>query len=84
MANDTSNFIFNVLALEDILVALTREIRDGPCFLYLKFSWIGVRIVLRFSVLIARKLSYVLTYYILFDTCTNMYIRSDSMKPKLY
>ena len=33
---------FNVLALENILVALTREIGDGPCFLYIKFSWIGV------------------------------------------
>ena len=32
----------NVLALENILVALTREIGDGPCFLYIKFSWIGV------------------------------------------
>ena len=35
-------FLFNVLALENILVALTREIGDGPCFLYIKFSWIGV------------------------------------------
>ena len=35
-------FFFNVLALENILVALTREIGDGPCFLYIKFSWIGV------------------------------------------
>ena len=34
--------IFNVLALENILVALTRKIGDGPCFLYIKFSWIGV------------------------------------------
>ena len=34
---------FNVLALENILVAQTREIGDGPCFLYIKFSWIGVR-----------------------------------------
>jgi hypothetical protein len=42
MANDRSNFFFNVLALENILVALTREIGDGPCFLYIKFSWIGV------------------------------------------
>ena len=33
---------FNVLALENILVALTREIGDGPCFLYIEFSWIGV------------------------------------------
>ena len=32
----------NVLALENILVALTREIGDGPCFLYIEFSWIGV------------------------------------------
>ena len=31
----------NVLALENILVALTREIGDGP-FLNIKFSWIGV------------------------------------------
>ncbi len=36
------NFFFNVLALENILVALTIEIGDGPCFLYIKFSWIGV------------------------------------------
>ena len=36
------NFFFYVLALENILVALTREIGDGPCFLYIKFSWIGV------------------------------------------
>ena len=42
MANDRSKFFFNVLALENILVALTREIGDGPCFLYIKFSWIGV------------------------------------------
>ena len=40
MAND--RFFFNVLALENILVALTREIGDGPCFLYIEFSWIGV------------------------------------------
>ena len=32
----------NVLALENILVALTREIGDGTCFLYIKFVWIGV------------------------------------------
>ena len=38
----TLNFFFNVLALENILVALTREIGDGPCFLYIEFSWIGV------------------------------------------
>ena len=43
MANDRSKIFFNVLALENILVALTREIGDGPCFLYIKFSWIGVR-----------------------------------------
>jgi hypothetical protein len=42
MANDRSNFFFNVLVLENILVALTREIGDGPCFLYIKFFWIGV------------------------------------------
>ena len=24
------------------LVPLTREIGDGPCFLYIEFSWIGV------------------------------------------
>ena len=42
MANDRSKFFFNVLALENILVALTREIGDGPYFLYIKFSWIGV------------------------------------------
>ena len=42
MANDRSKIFFNVLALENILVALTRKIGDGPCFLYLKFSWIGV------------------------------------------
>jgi hypothetical protein len=43
MANDRSKFFFNVLALENILVALTIEIGDGPCFLYIKFSWIGVQ-----------------------------------------
>ena len=32
----------NVLALENILVAQSREIGNGP-FLYLKFSWIGVK-----------------------------------------
>ena len=37
MTNDRSKKI-NV----NILVALTREIGDGPCFLYIKFSWIGV------------------------------------------
>jgi hypothetical protein len=42
MANDRSKKKFNVSALENILVALTREIGDGPCFLYIKFSWIGV------------------------------------------
>ena len=42
MANDKSKIFFNVLALENILEALTREIGDGPCFLYIKFSWIGV------------------------------------------
>jgi hypothetical protein len=42
MANDRSNFFFNVLDLENILAALTIEIGDGPCFLYIKFSWIGV------------------------------------------
>ena len=39
-------YFCNVLALENILVALTREIGNGPCFLYLKFSWIGVSILL--------------------------------------
>ena len=43
MANDRSKIFFNVLALENILVALTREIGDGPCFLYIEFSWIGVQ-----------------------------------------
>ena len=38
----TDQIFFNVLTLENILVALTREIGDGPCFLYIKFSWIGV------------------------------------------
>jgi hypothetical protein len=42
-SNDRSNFFFNVLVLENILVALTREIGDGPCFLYIKFSWTGVK-----------------------------------------
>ena len=41
MTNDISKKN-NVLALENILVALTREIGDGPYFLYTKFSWIGV------------------------------------------
>ena len=40
MANDRSKIYFN------ILVALTREIGDGPCFLYLKFSWIGVFVLI--------------------------------------
>ena len=39
----TDQFFFNVLALENILVALTREIGYGPCFLYIEFFWIGVR-----------------------------------------
>ena len=38
----TDQFFFSVLALENILVALAREIGDGPCFEHLKFSWIGV------------------------------------------
>jgi hypothetical protein len=38
----TVHLFFNVLALENTLVALTREIGDYPCFLYVKFSWIGV------------------------------------------
>ena len=42
-------FFFNVLALKNILVALTREIGDGPCFLYIKFSWIGVNSNERFK-----------------------------------
>jgi hypothetical protein len=42
MANDRSNLFFNVLALQNILVALNREIGDGPCFSYIEFSWIGV------------------------------------------
>jgi hypothetical protein len=42
MANDRSKIFFNVLAIDNILVALTRESGDGPCFLYIKFSWIGV------------------------------------------
>ena len=48
MANDRSKNFFNVLALENILVALTREIGDGPCFLYIEFSWIGVKVTLAF------------------------------------
>ena len=43
MANDRSTIFFNVLVLENILVALTREIGDGPCFLYIEFSWLGVQ-----------------------------------------
>ena len=31
----TDQVCFNVLALENILAALTREIGDGPCFLYM-------------------------------------------------
>ena len=38
----TDQFFFNVLALGNILVALTREIGDGPCFLYWKSFWVGV------------------------------------------
>ena len=45
MANDRSKIFFNVLTLENILVALTREIGDGPSFLYIEFSWIGVTIL---------------------------------------
>ena len=45
MSNDRSNLFFNVLALENILVALNREIGDGPCFLYINFSLIGVILV---------------------------------------
>ena len=41
----TDQFFFNVLALENTLVALNREIGDGPYFLYVKFSWIGVILV---------------------------------------
>ena len=44
MANDRS-FFFNVLALENTLVTLNREIGDGPYFLYIKFSWIAVILV---------------------------------------
>ena len=36
-----AQIFFNVLTLEKILAALTREIGDGPCFLYIKFSLIG-------------------------------------------
>ena len=49
MANDRSKNFFNVLALENILEALTREIGDGPCFLYIKFSWIGVPSIFHFT-----------------------------------
>ena len=42
MANDRSKNLFNVLALENILVALTREIGDGPSSLYWKLFWVGV------------------------------------------
>jgi hypothetical protein len=49
MANDRSKIIFYVLALENILVALTREIGDGPCFLYIEFSWIGVKMLCYFQ-----------------------------------
>ena len=41
----TDQIFFYVLALEKIIVALTREIGDGPCFLYIKFSWISVILV---------------------------------------
>jgi hypothetical protein len=36
MANDRSKKKFTVLALENILVGLTREIGDGPCFFVYK------------------------------------------------
>ena len=36
------NHFFNVSDLENILVALTREIGEGHCFLYIYFFWIGV------------------------------------------
>ena len=38
----TDQLLFNVLALETILVALTRKIGDGSCFLYQKLFWIYV------------------------------------------
>ena len=42
MANDRSKKKFNVLALENILVALTRGIGNGPYFEHLTFFLIGV------------------------------------------
>ena len=59
MANDRSKFFFNVLALENILEALTRESGDGPCFLYIKFSKTAPRIFIFSVVLGAENLSYV-------------------------
>ena len=47
----TDQFFFNVLALENILVALTREIGDAPCFLYIEFSWKGVLPLQKFGCL---------------------------------
>ena len=32
MANDRSNFLYNVLVLENIIIALAREIEDGFVF----------------------------------------------------
>ena len=65
MANDRSNFFFNVLPLENILVALTREIGDGPCFLYIEFSWIGVNLNATFNVLapLWLKMEHCLVYF---------------------
>ena len=37
-SNDRCTFDF-FLALGNILGALTRDIGDSPCFLYIKFSW---------------------------------------------
>ena len=45
----TDQLFFNVLALENILAALTKEIGDGPCFLYIKY-WIVLDGLLTFFV----------------------------------
>ena len=51
----TDQILFNVLVLENILVALTREIGDSPYFLFKIFLDRCANCIWRFSVLIARQ-----------------------------
>ena len=71
----TDKFFFNVLALENILVALTREIGDGPCFLYIKFSCIVVWLHLTFS---AIPFWFLVTLHALLTSCTCMWYMNDN------